>query len=140
MIRRRDFVTHAGSALAMTCVPLTVLAAKRGGGGGASDVDLSTGLSSEKFNALLKESFYVSTPNDGVMVLELVEVQDYAMPDGEIATDSFRLVFEGVSAPTLGDDVYQLQHGSAGSVMLRLEGAGSTRRRARYVGDFCLLM
>lgn len=138
MIRRRDFVTHAGSALAMACVPLTVLAGKRGGGA-APDVDLSTGLSSEKFNALLKESFYVSTPNDGVMVLELVEVQDYALAEGEIATESFRLVFEGVSAPILGDDVYVLEHGSAGSVMLRLEGAGSTRRHARYVGDFCLL-
>ena len=139
MIRRRDFVTHAGSALAMSCVPLTVLAGKRGGGG-APDVDLSTGLSSEKFNALVKESFYVSTPTDGVMVLELVEVQDYALPEGEVATQSFRLVFEGVSAPVLGDDVYVLEHGSAGSVMLRLEAAGSARRRARYVGDFCLLM
>lgn len=139
MIRRRDFVTHAGSALAMSCVPLTVLAGKRGGGG-APDVDLSTGLSSEKFNALVKESFYVSTPTDGVMVLELVEVQDYALPEGEVATESFRLVFEGVSAPVLGDDVYVLEHGSAGNVMLRLEAAGSARRRARYVGDFCLLM
>ena len=139
MIRRRDFMTHAGSALAMSCVPLTVLAGKRGGGP-APDVDLSAGLSSEKFNALLKQEFYVSTPSDGVMVLELVEVQDYALSEGEVATDSFRLVFEGVSAPTLADEVYVLQHGSAGSVMLRLESLGSTRRRARYIGDFCLLM
>ena len=139
MIRRREFMTHAGSALAMSCVPLTVLAGKRGGGG-APDVDLSTGLSSDKFNALLKESFYVATPNDGVMVLELVEVQGYALPQGEVATDSFRLVFEGVTAPTLDEEIYVLQHGSAGSVMLRLEPAGSTRRRARYMGDFCLLV
>jgi len=139
MIRRRDFVTHAGGALAIACVPLTVLAGKRGGGG-VPDVDLSSGLSSEKFTALLKESFYVSTPSDGVMVLQLVEVQDFALSQGEIATDSFRLVFEGVSAPILADDIYTLEHGSAGSVMLRLESGGSTRRNARYIGDFCLLM
>jgi len=136
MIRRRDFMTQAGSALAIASVPMTVLAGKRGGP--APDVDLSTGLSRDKFMALLNQEFYVQTPSDGAVALKLAELQDYPLPEGEIPTDSFTLIFQGALTPLLPEDLYTLQHGSAGSMLLRLEPWDVTKRNARYIADFCL--
>jgi hypothetical protein len=136
MIRRRDFVAGAGGALAVGCVPVSILAATR-----TADpalIDLSTGLSKDKFAALLNQNFYVATPRDGVMVLELVELRDGTAAQGDVRTDSFTLFFQGVPSPTLPDAIYTLEHGSAGSTLLRLEGANVVKRRARYRADFCL--
>jgi hypothetical protein len=136
MINRRDFVARTGTVLAAGCVPSFVHAAT--GATKAGNVDLSSGLSKEAFRALLNENFYVSTSSDGVMVLQLTELREDAVPQGEIRTDSFTLIFDGVPSPQLPDDLYTLEHGSAGSVLLQLEVAQAAPGRARYRAVCCL--
>jgi hypothetical protein len=136
MISRRDFVARTGTVLAAGCVPSFVHAAT--GATKAGSVDLSSGLSKDAFRSLLNENFYVSTSSDGVMVLRLADLQEHAAAQGEIPTDAFTLIFEGVPSPQLPDGLYTLEHGSAGNVLLRLEAAQAAPRRARYRAVCCL--
>lgn len=136
MISRRDFVSGAGSALAAGCLSTSLVAVA--GALDAGAVDLSTGLARDKFQALLGENFYVSTRRKGVVVLQLVELRDYPMPVGDIATESFTLVFQGAPSPRLSESIYSLEHGSAGSALLRLERVRFTSTSALYRAQCCV--
>ena len=130
MISRRDFVSGAGSVLAVGCLSTSAMAVA-----GALDVgtvDLSSGLSRDKLQALVGQSFEVSTPKSGVVVLQLVELRDYPMAPGALATENFTLRFTGPASPRLSDGLYQLDHGSAGSALLRIERVRFTSTSALY--------
>ncbi len=136
MISRRDFVSGAGSVLAVGCLSTSAFAVA-----GALDVgtiDLSSGLARDKFQALVGQSFSVSTPKSGVIVLQLVELRDYPLTGGELATENFTLYFRGSPTPKLSENLYRLEHGSAGSALLRLERVRFTSTSALYRAQCCL--
>lgn len=132
-ISRRNFVARAGTVLAAASVPTVVLA-----GAGAASVDFSAGLSREAFGSMLYETFYVNAGSAGTMALKLVEVRDAPSYPSAVATDSFTLIFEGVPSPKLREGLYKLEHGSAGSLLVRLERGRMTSLRALYRAQFCL--
>lgn len=130
MISRRDFVTGAGSVLAAGCLSASAMAVA--GAVDASTVDLSSGLARDKFQALVGQSFEVATPRHGVVILQLVELRDYPMSPGALATENFTLRFKGPSSPRLSEGLYQVEHGSAGSALLRIERVRLTSTGALY--------
>lgn len=136
MISRRDFVSGAGSVLAVGCLSTTAIAVAGALDPGA--VDLSSGLARDKFHALVGQSFYVSTPRSGVVVLQLVELRDHPVTAGELATENFTLFFRGAPTPKLSESLYRLDHGSAGSALLRLERVRFTSTSALYRAQCCL--
>jgi hypothetical protein len=102
-------------------------------------VDLSSGLSRDKFQALVGQNFQLSTPKSGVVVLQLVELRHYPLTPGELATENFTLYFKGASSPRLAESLYRLEHGSAGSALLRLEArAIHLDERALIARSACL--
>jgi hypothetical protein len=136
MISRRDFVSGAGSMLAAGCLSTSAIAAAGALELGA--VDLSSGLSRDKFQALVGQNFQLSTPKSGVVVLQLVELRHYPLTPGELATENFTLYFKGASSPRLAESLYRLEHGSAGSALLRLERVRFTSTSALYRAQCCL--
>jgi hypothetical protein len=136
MISRRDFVTSSGTALAAALASTSALAATSILDPGA--VDLSTGLSRDKFRALLQQNFNVATKSSGVVVLTLVELREYLRGAGVPPLDSFTLRFQGLPSPKLGAGLYTLEHGSAGKALLRLEPVRVTADRALYRAQCCL--
>jgi hypothetical protein len=136
MISRRDFVTSSGTALAAAFVSTSAIAATGILSPGA--VDLTTGLSRDKFRALLQQNFYVATKTNGVVVLQLVELRDYLVASGAPPVDSFTLRFQGLPSPKLGAGLYTLEHGSAGKALMRLEPVRVTVDRALYRAHCCL--
>lgn len=130
MISRRDFVSGAGSVLAAGCLSTSAIAVA--GVLDVGTVDLSSGLARDKFQALVGQMFNVTTRTSGVVVLQLVELRDYPFATGALATDNFTLRFMGPSSPRLSEGLYQLEHGSAGSVLLRLERVRFTSTSALY--------
>ena len=136
MINRRDFVTSSGTALAAAFVSTSAIAATGILGPGA--VDLTTGLSRDKFRALLRQNFYVTTKSSGVVVLKLVELREYLRGYGVPPLDSFILRFQGLPSPKLSAELYTLEHGSAGKALMRLEPVRVTVDRALYRAHFCL--
>ena len=135
MISRRDFVTSSGTALA-AFVSTSAIAAT--GILGPGSVDLTTGLSRDKFRALLQQNFYVATKSSGVVVLKLVELREYLKGYGVPPLDSFILRFQGLPSPKLGAGLYTLEHGSAGKALMRLEPVRVTVDRALYRAHCCL--
>lgn len=136
MISRRDFVSGAGSVLAVGCLSTSAIAAA--GVLDAGAVDLSSGLARDKFHALVGESFYVATRKSGVVVLQLVELRDHPLSQGELATENFTLYFRGAPSPRLSENLYRLDHGSAGSALLRLERVRFTSTSALYRAQCCV--
>lgn len=130
MISRRGFVTGAGSMLAAGCLSTSAIAVA-----GALDVgtvDLSSGLARAKFEALVGQTFNVTTRRSGVVVLQLVELRDYPVSTGALATENFTLRFKGPSSPRLSEALYQVEHGSAGSALLRLERVSASSTSTVY--------
>lgn len=137
MISRRDFVSGAGSMLAAGCLSTSAIAVA--GVLDVGTVDLSSGLTRDKFHALVGQLFNVTTRTSGVIVLQLVELRDYAYPIGARATENFTLRFRGPSSPRLSEGLYQLEHGSAGSALLRIERVRFTSTSALYRAQCSLL-
>jgi Domain of unknown function (DUF6916) len=137
MISRREFVSSACGALAAGLLPAGALATSDPLSAGS--VDLSAGLSKAKFAALLHESFYVTTRSSGVLVMQLAELREYPMAEGDRPVENFTLYFYGLASPKLREGLYTVAHGSAGQAMLRLEPVRFTSRRAVYRANCALL-
>ena len=137
MMRRREFVTSAGAVVAAVgLLPGAVVAA-------AADVlDIEAvrftgGWRRSKFLALLRQTFYIHTENDGVVLVRLDEVRD-RKSKSNIATglEQFSLIFHGPPLPALPAASYEVEHWLAGRILLYLEPAGPP---SVYRADFSLL-
>ena len=128
MISRRDFVTTACSALAVGCLSTSAFAVA-----GALDVgtiDLSSGLARDKFQALVGQSFSVSTPKSGVIVLQLVELRDYPLNWRRAATENFHALLPGLAHAEA-----EREPRPARARLGRGRGAAATRARAIHVDE-----
>lgn len=99
-------------------------------------VKLYTGLSQDKFRALLGEWFY-AYDNSGIAVdLRLVDVIDYPADEN---LDQFILQFSGTTPPALADGLVELEHLSAGKTHMYLEVSQAGAVENIYQG-ICNLM
>ena len=107
--------------------------------------DVAAGtLSEADFEALLNQSFYVNTDH-GVVILDLVEVQEQnneakgPARKEQRTTKQFSITFVGPTQPALPPAIYRLEHRSAGNADLFLEDAGVDGSARRYRARFTVL-
>lgn len=139
MIKRRNFVAGLGCvtalgmassfAMAVTPAPLAV-----------PDVNLSSGFSKAKFEALINQTFYIDTRDHGVVTVKLIEVQPALVTAGQSTKlEQFSLTFRGMLLPPLPSGLYDVSHLSAGKVSLYLKTLPLRRSQPTYRVDFSLL-
>jgi len=139
-MRRRNFVTGVGSVVAaVSLLPGAVVAAT------ADVLDIGTvgfngGWNRSKFLALLNQTFYIHTENDGVVVVRLTEVKDRESKSATATQlEQFSLIFRGPPLPALPAASYEVEHWLAGRILLYLEPTLAPRSPSIYRADFSLL-
>ncbi len=140
MIKRRKFVTALGGVAVLgTVAPSRVLAGSKRKLD-SRDVDLASGLSMAKFEALLNQTFFIESPDHGNVMVRLVAVQPKRDDKPRATTlEQFSLVFRGLLLPTLPSGLYEVSHISAGRCRLHLKALALRRSQPRYRADFSLL-
>ena len=139
MTKRRDFMLRVGSIAGLGVAPASARAAtalRRD----ARDVELSGGFTKAKFDALLNQTFYIDTPDHGVVTVRLVEVM--LSTNSTVRSENieqFSLTFRGVLLPPLPSGSYEVSHLSAGKVTLYLKALPLKGSQPMYRADFSLL-
>ncbi|MFN0314572.1 MAG: DUF6916 family protein [Burkholderiales bacterium] len=139
MKQRRDFLLGAGSLIALSASRPDMLFAANVPN--ANEVGLSTGMSKAKFEALLNESFYVYTENQGVVALRLVAVTETLLSKKALSrsarvVERFTLTFRGSALPPLAAGLYEIDHWVAGRTSIYLE---PKKTPEHYAAIFALL-
>lgn len=137
MMKRRNFVAAAGSLASLGALaPAHVLAATLD----ARDVDLGSGFSRAKFEALLNQTFFIESPNHGHVMVRLIAVQPKLDSKARATSlEQFSLIFRGLLLPPLPSGIYTVSHLSAGNFMLHLQALPLRRSQPHYRADFSLM-
>ena len=104
------------------------------------DINLTRGFSKAKFEALLNQTFYIDTPDHGVVTVKLVEVQPGPISTtAPSALEQFSVTFRALLLPPLPSGLYDVSHLSAGKVSLYLKTLPLQGSEPLYRVDFSLL-
>lgn len=140
MMQRRRFVTGAGSLLiAAGFAPMAF--ANPANGIDFRAVELGSGFAKGKLEALLHETFFIHTENDGVVTVQLAGLEERRSPAkrirrlGPVRLEQFSALFQGPALPALPAGLYPIEHWLAGKTLLHLEAV----EHCRYRADFALL-
>ena len=121
MLTRRKMLAGCAGSLTFAATSLGfagIALARKSKTNNKKRINLYTGLSQDKFRALLGEWFY-AYDNSGLAVdLRLVDVIDYPADEN---LDQFILQFSGTTPPALADGLVELEHLSAGKTYMYLE-------------------
>lgn len=140
-MKRRYFVAGMG-CLAMLGVasPYPYAQAATSGKLDAQDVNLNSGFSRAKFEALLNQTFYIDTHDHGVVTVRLIAVQAAPVTTVQsVKIEQFSVTFRGLLLPSLPTGTYDVSHLSAGRVSLYLKTLPPRRAQPMYRADFSLL-
>jgi hypothetical protein len=138
-INRRNFVAGLSCVAVLGAASSSARAATPGKLD-ARDVNLSSGYSRAKFEALLNQTFYIDTHDHGVVTVKLIAVQATPVTTVQpIRIEQFSLTFRGLLLPSLPAGLYDVSHLSAGRVSLYLKALPQQRSQPMYRADFSLL-
>ena len=98
-------------------------------------VQFSTGLSQDKFIALIGELFYLYDSADAMMIAHLVEVTAHPSPAG---FEQFSLLFQVPSGAVLSAGLYRADHLIAGRTLIHLTPSATRAPQVLYRADFNL--
>lgn len=138
-MRRREFVRGASSLVAAATLMPSLLGAATADVIDSRTVDFSTGMSRDRFLALLNQTFYLHTQDGSVVVVQLVEIRE---PRGQLKPanlEQFSLVFRGPALPALPAGTYEVEHPLAGRALVYLDSGNADGLGVSYRADFCLL-
>ena len=135
MIDRRQFLFKNASLIAAAG-----LVQFPGSGGAAAQPDavsvqFATGLTRDKFAALVGQPFYLYNALGGMTIGRLVEVATNESVD---TFEQFSLFFDVATVPPLSAGLYQLDHLVAGRTLIYLTPSASRAPQLLYRADFNL--
>ncbi len=152
MTKRREFLTSAAAVTAVAGLAPHRLLAETTGALEASGAVLeasdaldanaagfASGLSRDKFTALLNETFFIHSPDEGRVVAQLVDVQAIEKP---VNPEQFSIYFRGPALPALAPSLYEVEHMVAGRTPLYLEPSRAAPEGSEgilYRADLALL-
>lgn len=152
MTKRREFLTSAAAVTAVAGLAPHRLLAETTGALEASGAVLeasdaldanaagfASGLSRDKFTALLNETFFIHSPDEGRVVAQLVDVQAIEKPANP---EQFSVYFRGPALPALAPSLYEVEHMVAGRTPLYLEPSRAAPEGSEgilYRADLALL-
>lgn len=152
MTKRREFLTSAAAVTAVAGLAPHRLLAETTGALEASGAVLeasdaldanaagfASGLSRDKFTALLNETFFIHSPDEGRVVAQLVDVQAIDKPANP---EQFSVYFRGPALPALAPSLYEVEHMVAGRTPLYLEPSRAAPEGSEgilYRADLALL-
>lgn len=158
MTKRREFLTSAAAVTAVAgLAPHRLLAETTGAletsgvleasgavleASDALDANaagFASGLSRDKFTALLNETFFIHSPDEGRVVAQLVDVQAIEKP---VNPEQFSIYFRGPALPALAPSLYEVEHMVAGRTPLYLEPSRAAPEGSEgilYRADLALL-
>jgi hypothetical protein len=136
MRKRREFLAGAAAVAAVAGLMPHRLLAKTTNALDIDAVGFAAGLTKDKFTALLNETFYIHTADEGVVIVQLVQVKTIEQPANP---EQFSLIFRGPALPALAASLYDVEHWLAGRTSLYLEPSRAEPDGNVYRADLALL-
>jgi hypothetical protein len=136
MMKRREFLAAGSSLIATAGLAPRGLMAAPSSQLDIREIEFSSGLRKTKFDALLRQTFYIHGERAGTVSVRLVQVTGTDQPTNP---EQFSLFFRGPGLPSLHAGTYTVEHYLAGRTAMYLEPVPTSTHDLLYRADFCLL-